>query len=174
MTCLDNVYYSNSVIYKLYCKDPAITDLYIGSTTNFRRRKYGHKTCCNNEKLKTYNLNVYKFIRENGNWDNWDMIQIESCNVDNKRELHLREKYWIETLQSSLNKSIPTQTRKEHDEKNKEVLAEKKKEYEKKNKEVIAKRMSIKVICICGSEVTKRQLNRHQQTKKHKKYLEII
>jgi len=127
--------YSKSIIYKLCCKDPAITDIYIGSTTNFRRRKCTHKHGCNNEKSKSYNLNVYSFIRENGNWDNWDMIQIETCNADNKRYLETRERYWIEELKSSLNCKIPTQTATEYRENNKEKLAEYDVEYREKNKE---------------------------------------
>jgi hypothetical protein len=42
-----------------------------------RRRKWQHKNACNNETYKNYYFNVYKFIRDNGGWDNWDMIEIE-------------------------------------------------------------------------------------------------
>ena len=73
--------YSNTIIYRIVCKDTSITDCYVGHTTNFINRKNGHKTKCNNEKDKNYNLNVYQFIRDNGNWENWDMIEIERCNA---------------------------------------------------------------------------------------------
>ena len=33
---VSKVDYSKSVIYKLCCKDPTITDIYIGSTTNMK------------------------------------------------------------------------------------------------------------------------------------------
>ena len=33
------VNYENAVIYKICCKDPTITDNYIGSTTEFRKIK---------------------------------------------------------------------------------------------------------------------------------------
>ena len=139
--------YSNSIIYKLCCKDPEITDIYIGSTTNFRRRKCAHKYNYINKNSKKYNMNVYKFIREHGNWDNWDMVQIESCNVANKRELEVKERYWIEELKSSLNSYIPTQTIVEYRENNKEKFAEYREnnkekfaEYREKNKEHIAER----------------------------------
>jgi hypothetical protein len=72
-----NINYSNTSIYKLCCKDIYIIDIYVGHTTDMRRRKWQHKTNCNNEKNKVYNLNVYQFIRNNGGWDNWDMIEIE-------------------------------------------------------------------------------------------------
>ncbi len=35
--------YSNTIIYKIYSKNPSITDTYIGYTTNFIQRKYSHK-----------------------------------------------------------------------------------------------------------------------------------
>ena len=79
--------YSKSIIYKLCCKDPSITDIYIGSTTNFIERKCSHKNCCINKNSKKYNMNVYKFIREHGDWDNWDMVQIEIYGVEKKRDL---------------------------------------------------------------------------------------
>ena len=35
--------YTQTTIYKICCNDTAITDIYVGSTTNFANRKYGHK-----------------------------------------------------------------------------------------------------------------------------------
>ena len=115
--------YSKSIIYKLCCKNPLITDIYIGSTTNFRNRKYNHKTSCNNnsQKNKKYNSNLYKFIRDNGGFENFDMIMIEEYSCENKKQLETRERYYIDLLKSKLNKNIPTRTLQEHynDNKNK-------------------------------------------------------
>ena len=36
--------YSNTIIYKLCCNDPSITEIYIGHTTNFTQRKNRHKS----------------------------------------------------------------------------------------------------------------------------------
>ena len=41
--------YSNTVIYKIMCKDPDITDVYVGHTTNFLQRKIAHKYSCMNK-----------------------------------------------------------------------------------------------------------------------------
>ena len=38
---------SKGLIYKIYCKDEKIKDVYIGQTTDFVRRKFAHKTSCN-------------------------------------------------------------------------------------------------------------------------------
>ena len=81
---MPQVDYSNSTIYKLCCKDTSIKDIYIGSTTNFRQRKSQHKNCCNNENNKHYNYRLYKFIRENGGFDNWEMFMIEEFKCENK------------------------------------------------------------------------------------------
>ena len=56
----------NSVIYKLCCKDSAIKEVYVGSTTNFRKRKNQHKECCTNVNSKKYGYPVYLYIRDNG------------------------------------------------------------------------------------------------------------
>ena len=161
--------YSKSIIYKLCCKDPSITDIYIGSTTNFIERKCSHKNCCINKNSKKYNMNVYKFIREHGDWDNWDMVQIEIYGVEKKRDLQTRERYWIEGLKSSLNSSIPTQTDLEYRQKNKEKVAK----YYQTNKEYINKRKTIKVICECGSEFSKSYKKKHNESKKHLNFILI-
>ena len=114
-------------IYKLCCNDPEITDCYVGSTKNEKVRKNGHKTNCNNPNQPNHNLNVYKFIRDNGDWCNWRMIRLEEFKYNERQELHTRERYWLETLRATLNKQIPTGTQKEYNEKHKEYLAAKKK-----------------------------------------------
>jgi len=130
--------YENSIIYKLcHCNDLENENIYIGSTTNFRIRKNRHKNSCNNEKDKKYNYPVYQFIRENGGWDEWQMIPIEVYPCNNINELEIRERYRIELLKSKLNKVIPTRTKKEHYEANKEQILEKHKQYKIKNKEKI-------------------------------------
>jgi hypothetical protein len=129
-------HYQNSVIYKLKRNDDYDDiDIYVGSTTNFKHRKNQHKTKCNNEKDKGYNLPVYQFIRANGNWDNWIMTPIEQYSCNSKKELEIRERYHIDILKSKLNKTTPGRTSKERYEKNKEQILEKYKEYYQENKE---------------------------------------
>lgn len=41
------------------CKNSEITDVYVGSTINFNNRYIVHKSDCNNENSKNYNLYVY-------------------------------------------------------------------------------------------------------------------
>lgn len=135
--------YSHTIIYKLCCKDISINDIYIGHTTNFIQRKNSHKTSCCNENDKKYNQYVYKFIRNNGGFDNWSMIQIEERNCKNKRDAEAIEHYWIETLVSKLNSNKPYAMCKEEPqlykkgwyEENKAEILEKAKENYEENKE---------------------------------------
>jgi hypothetical protein len=52
------VQYENSLIYKICCKDPTITDNYIGSTCAFRKRKINHKSNCTDQDATFYNQYV--------------------------------------------------------------------------------------------------------------------
>jgi hypothetical protein len=85
----DTIDYSNTIIYKIYCKDSNVKETYIGHTTNFTKRKYQHKVTCNNNKN---DLKIYKIINENGGWENWDIIEIAKCNCKDVIEARIKEK----------------------------------------------------------------------------------
>jgi hypothetical protein len=134
--------YSNTIMYKICCKDTLVTDMYIGHTTNFLQRKHNHKSNCCNPNLKNYNLNVYKFIRNNGGWNNWSMIQLETYNCNNSNEALMRERYWMELLKPKLNINNSYTTNEEKEiqkkewyEENKEKILQKAKENYEENKE---------------------------------------
>jgi len=172
--------YNNSVIYKIFCRENEITDIYIGSTINFNKRKNLHKKDCKNKNIKLYN-----FIRENGGWDNWNIEVIENYVALDKQELCKRERYYYDLLKPSLNMCLPYRTEverckkyhkeycKKYYEKNKEKFKENKKKYYENNKEKYklnnSKRAG-KITCECGSVVSKSSLARHKKTTKHKKY----
>ena len=127
--------FSKAVVYKLCCKDVEITEIYVGSTTNFTQRKKQHKSDCNNVDSRDYNLYVYQFIRENGGWENWEMVLIEKYPCNDVLELERRERYYIEQLKASLNKYIPTRTPKEYREANRDTIREKNIKYREANRE---------------------------------------
>ncbi len=174
--------YANSSIYKLCCRDTDITDCYVGSTTNFRSRKWHHKSSCNNENDKDYNLRVYQFIREHGGWENWDMILIEKVNANDNYELKKEERRWIEQLNSTLNQIIPTRTLKEwyqdnKDKKlkysketyinNKESINERHRQWYKDNREKAREKASERIQCpICNSIVRRDGLSIHKKRMK--------
>ena len=139
--------YQNTLIYKISCKDLAITDCYVGHTTNFTLRLYNHKAHCKNEKgNKEYYYKVYEFIRSNGGWDNFEMKIIEHYPCENKGEATVKEQEYIISLNATLNCKGSVldienkiKTKKECDksyrETHKELLKEKKANDYQKNKE---------------------------------------
>ena len=131
--------YSRTVIYRISCND--LPDfIYIGSTTDFVKRKHQHKQDC-----KTSECKLYQTMRENGNWENWRMTIIEEY-LDCKTviEQKIREQKWIDELNGNLNmvKAYRTeeeakQYQKEYQDQNRDELAQKSKEYREQNKEQI-------------------------------------
>ena len=99
--------YSKTIMYVLVCRNPDIKELYVGHTTNFTKRKNGHKTNCINPNRAGHHYYVYQFIRENGGWENWDMILLETYNCESNIQACKREREWFEILQPSLNKWLP-------------------------------------------------------------------
>ena len=170
--------YSKGLIYKICCLDPKIKDVYVGSTTKLVKRRCQHKNACNNENCKNHNLSVYQFIRANGGWENWEVVQIEKYSCETKAELETRERYHLETLGATLNCKVPTRTKKEYYKDNFEAISERHKQYNLKNpeyqkqyrqdnREVLLEKRSKKINCECGTVVCKNYILRHRRTQKH-------
>ena len=94
--------YSNTIIYKITCKDPSITDVYVGHTTNFVQRKHCHKQSCNNNNCK-----LYKVIRDNGGWQNWIMEIVNFFNCNDHYEARKKEQEYFILLNATLNSIEP-------------------------------------------------------------------
>ena len=58
--------------YKLQHKTNNDLKKYYGSTEDLHHREIGHKTDCNNSNRINYNCQVYKYIRDNGGWENFE------------------------------------------------------------------------------------------------------
>jgi len=183
--------YEKGMIYKLCCKDANITEIYIGSTVNKYRRKSNHKSTCNNPNSISYNLYVYQFIRENGGFENWDLVILEEYSAQNKGELVWKEREWIERLKPSLNSmKRPVVTAEENSEQNRESRRkyyeenlekfrelqkkwrennpEKRREMERKhyenNKQKISEKRKERVNCdICNKDFARCYLTRHKK-----------
>ena len=135
--------YSKTKMYKLKHKDDDDDEnIYVGHTTNWIQRKANHKTCCNNENSKEYNLKKNKYIRENGGWDEWEMVWIEDYPCNHKREAEAREEYLRCDNNAKLNsnRAIITPTeyiekKKEYYKNNENKIKEQTKNYNKNNDE---------------------------------------
>ena len=105
--------FDSCVIYKIVCNDLNVKELYVGSTTDFPKRKSQHKNNCNNENGKEFNKKLYEMIRTKGGWDNWVMLEIEKYPCIDSNEARTRERYWLETLNAQLNMIKPITTKEE-------------------------------------------------------------
>ena len=83
--------YNKTHFYKIVCKDLKITDCYVGHTTDYTKRKNQHKTSCNNSNRPNHNCYLYRFIRSNGGWCNWDMVLINTESYENTLQAKRRE-----------------------------------------------------------------------------------
>ena len=104
--------YSNTIFYKIFCKDTSVKELYIGHTTNFVQRKYAHKQSCINTKSVNYNCKVYKVIRDNMGWDNWTMEIIAFHNCEDLHSAKKQEQQYFEEYNATLNSIEPLPPRK--------------------------------------------------------------
>ena len=99
--------YSNTIIYKISCKDETISDVYVGYTTNFVQRKYAHKICCTNSTTNISNCKLYQVIRNNGGWDNWKMEIIDVINCNDIYDAKKKEQDYVVLLKATLNNVEP-------------------------------------------------------------------
>ncbi len=79
---------------------------YIGSTNNFSSRKSHHKKNVRNKVGKLYHTLLYKSIRENGGWDNVDIVVLETKDLT-KEERFKYEAELINNHKCSLNINSP-------------------------------------------------------------------
>ena len=173
--------YQNTIIYKIVCNDLNVKDVYVGHTTDFTKRKASHKGVCNCPDHHSYNLKIYKTIRDNGGWDNWTMIEIEKYPCNDKNEACSRERHFYELLNANMNIHCPTldiekinATNKRchkiyveaHKDEIKEYMKKYHAEYDKAYKQAHKERYSEKKSCdVCGKLYVNKTT--HNKTKFH-------
>ena len=99
--------YSNTIIYKITCKNPDIIDIYVGHTVDFVKRCYAHKNASAHDENK---LKLYETIRANGGWNNWKMEIIHYFSCNNANEARIKEQEYYELLKANLNSIEPHRT----------------------------------------------------------------
>ena len=155
--------YAKTIIYKLVHKDDLYDEnIYTGHTTHTRHRKNLHKSDCTNPNSKSYNQKNYKYIRENGGWDEWLMIEIEKYPCKDVHEAVARERVIQTEMKAKLNSLIAGRTCKEWREDNRDNISEKGKQYYRDNTKKI-------------SEKTNEYYhnNREERCEKQKQYREV-
>jgi hypothetical protein len=190
-----NIDYSKTIIYKIINYDYAEL-VYVGSTTNFTKRKQSHKDAVFNQNSLRHNLKIYKIIRENGNWESWNMIKICDYPCNDKREAEFEEDKHMMELKANMNTYRASRTKeqyyvdnkdkikqyrddnkdkiKQYHEDNKDKIKENLKKYYDDNKDQINANKSKKCTCECGSPFTIGNKSQHIKTMKPQKYLNTI
>jgi hypothetical protein len=151
--------YSNTIIYKIVCNDPAIKEVYVGHTTNFVQRKHAHKQTCNNIKSPCYNLKLYKTIRANGNWSNWEMTIINFYNCKDQFEARQKEQEHFVILKATLNSVEPLPKKVQQENKSMSLPI------------IVTEKSNNCISCVSCNYTTlsKKDFNKHLSTGKHQK-----
>jgi hypothetical protein len=167
--------YSNTIFYKIHCKNPDIKDVYIGHTTNFVQRKHAHKRSCTHETSANYNCKVYNVIRQYGGWDNWNMeiIAFREC-ADHYSARKIEQQYF-EEYNATLNSIEPLPKPKVTEPKPVRVKVEKKLLYTKNADTSVQQNSKIFTCEHCNySTCRDSQYKRHLSTPKHKETYEVL
>lgn len=156
--------YSKGLIYKIVCLDNTIPDCYVGSTCDFKQRRYNHKSDCTNPNSKKYDFKLYETIRKNGGWNKWRMVKICDSPANDYYELKAKEVEHIRNENANLNINDKYG-----------IIAKHKSDYNRQyyeiNKEKIKERKKERFICECGGSYTRHNRHCHLRTKKHINYL---
>ena len=143
--------FSNSIIYHIRHMESKEV-VYVGSTTNFFIRKAKHKYLWNKEG-NHFTFPIYCHIRNNGGFDCFEVIPIQSLKLENKTQLLIAEQVEIDKHQTLVNRNKAHITieelkeyykkwRKEHKAEIKEI-AEKKKQYYQEHKAEIKEKAKL-------------------------------
>ena len=157
--------YSKSLIYKIVCKDTSVREIYVGHTTNYRIRYNCHKSWGNNVKSSKYNLKVYKYIREHGGWDNWEMVELYKYPCNSKKEIIAEERRAYDRFNAKLNTFKPNRSKEEYFIDTRDIRVQK---WHDNKIEILAKQAE-KKRCECGIFYTHNHKKRHTDTQLHKK-----
>jgi hypothetical protein len=133
--------YSNAIIYTI-SKDDLV---YVGSTTEYTKRKSHHRTSCNSNVIGTFNMKLYKTIRENGGWEAFTMKPYKVVSCKNKMELLIEEEKARQELKSTLNSYLCSVNDKPK-----------------------------KIKCDCGCDVVFTALKKHRNSAKHTRLLSLL
>jgi hypothetical protein len=158
--------------YKIESKDKSILDCYVGSSANFPKRKLDHKSRCYDNTDKS-NYQVYKFIRENNGFENFEFIILEEIECETNEERYFKERELIKLHNANLN-IIKNPKISLEENKNRQCLfsSNYRKAHPKKIKEYKEKRKQIQIYCDCGGHYLIDHKARHFKSKKHLAYLE--
>ena len=93
--------------YKIFCKNTDIQDSYIGKSCDIINRMNQHKWSCFNKEKQ--NMKIYKFINDNGGWENFDYIILQEDYFEKVEDATIVENNLFNIFNPSLNTNRPIQ-----------------------------------------------------------------
>jgi hypothetical protein len=160
--------YNKSKIYKIYCEDEGVDEIYVGSTVDLKTRVRNHKSACNNINDEFYNKKLYIYIRNNFGFDNFTVKTLERFSCENEIQLRTREQEWINELKPTLNDIRARTTKLEAKElrKKRELITNYEKKYYQENKSEIRKKAKEIMQCTnCDKQHTRQYKSIHMKSK---------
>jgi hypothetical protein len=151
--------YQKGVIYFVFHNNILI---YIGSTTEFTKRKCSHK-----RDMKYNFIYFYIYCNENNILFEDLRWECEDFPCNSKNELFKQEGLKIREFNPICNKNISGRSLKERYDDNIEKMRLYEKEYREKNKEKIEEKLTKEINCECGSKFKYRGKSQHLKTTKH-------
>jgi hypothetical protein len=189
--------YSLGKIYKI--TSPQTNKVYVGSTVQslkerLIKHRYDYNSYLNHKHNFVTSFEIIKF-------EDHKIELVEQYPCQTKKELSLREGFWIREIATSVNIAVAGRTKAEYYlenrdvfinkakkyrqdnlekvkekqrkfyEENKERLKTKKKEYYEASKKIQSLRKAEKISCECGSVVSRGGFAQHKKSEKHKKFM---
>lgn len=153
-------------IYSIVCNETG--EIYIGSTSKHVEYRLEQHKSSNNK------CSSRQIIDRN----NYELKVLETLTANNKNEILLREKHWIQQSKaicvieggSVINKANPVRTEEETKAYTKQYQDSHKPYFKMKREEHAAKWQS-DYVCQCGVMCRLINKNRHEQSQEHKKYI---
>ena len=159
--------YENGKIYKI--TNTVTDDIYVGSTIHPLDVRFDvHRRASRRDICK--NIKLYKLMNDIG-FDKFSIALIEDFPCETKTELCMREGYFIYTLNTSLNHTVPGRTRKEWKVANPNKGQAYNKKFYEKHKEKIQAQARIAHVCECGGTYCTDTKLRHFRSIKHMTYM---
>jgi hypothetical protein len=139
-------------MYKIIPKNKESIYCYVGHTSNFFERKKQHFSCSINTDNNKHHQLVYQTIRNNGGWDDWEMIEIEKFICLTRLQARMREQQLIIEHNANINTLRAFITEDERKKKKQEItnkykaehvelIKEQQQQYKQDHKDVIKEQM---------------------------------
>jgi recombinational DNA repair protein (RecF pathway) len=176
--------FSQSTIYHIRVIETKMV-AYVGSTTNFKQRCATHKSNC---KIGL-TLPIYKYIRDNGGFDLFEIIPVAFLQLNDVVELRIEEQKEMDKYTDKLNALkayISKQERieqmkeynkhfrqenqeyfKQYREENQEKIKEQRRQYKQDNKAKRNQYNKTLITCECGCVITIGCKSKHLKSTKH-------